>query len=171
MHQIEYDLVCTLCTEQIWRLSLIKTWMKTWKRNMGTKYSFSYVFMKMYLSLVQRKNSVKNIFKQLNRFWCRLLNMHVLILNKHVICAHIPHASPELSEKHIYQEATILPTLKRVSRGLCHKAPPSIRISCSDCNVTGAYAVTIFRHTLTFAREEFFQQERMQPTVISWRHR
>lgn len=94
-------------------------------------------------------------------------NMHVLILNKHVVCAHIPHASLELSEKHIYQEATILPTLKRVSRGLSHKAPPSIRISCSDCNVTGAYAVTIFRHTLTFAREEFFQQERMQPTVIS----
>lgn len=118
---------------------------------MGTKYSFS----------------IKNIFKQLNRFRCCLLNMHVLILNKHVICAHIPHASLELPEKHIYQEATILPTLKRVSRGLSHKAPPSIRISCSDCNVTGAYAVTIFRHTLTFAREEFFQQERMQPTVIS----
>lgn len=138
--------------------------MKAWKRNMGTKYSFSYIFMK--------KN--KFCWKYLQTTQPFLMSssyMHILILNKHVVCAHIPHASLELSEKHIYQEAIILPTLKRVSRGLSHKAPPSIRISCSDCNVTGAYAVTIFRHTLTFAREEFFQQERMQPTVISWRHR
>lgn len=93
--------------------------------------------------------------------------------DEHVVRAHIPHASTTVSEQHATAGANTrrpaLPTLNRVSRGLSRRAPPITR----RARRAGKLFLQAgrFRHTLTFAREEFFQQERMRPPVISWRHR
>lgn len=104
--------------------------------------------------------------------------------DEHVVRAHIPHASTALSGRHAAAGArtarTALPTLNRVSRGLSRRAPPAARKvrgarrrlsrGCLG-SAAPAHADDPFRHTLTFAREEFFQQERMRPPVISRRRR
>lgn len=97
--------------------------------------------------------------------------------DEHVVRAHIPHASTALSGWHAGAGARtarlVLPTLNRVSRGLSRRAPPAARRARGArrrflaLSAGLADSSAMFRHTLTFAREEFFQQERMRPSTIS----